>query len=85
LIRSVPSVSISLPVSEPTPPLVPPPRPRSCLPAFCLPGDGQSRTHAPAAGIKVFKVGDEAQKQAFVVGKTGEGKWAGLKTTVVET
>jgi histidine triad (HIT) family protein len=36
-------------------------------------------------GIKVFKVGDEAQKQAFVVGKTGDGKWAGLKTTVVET
>jgi hypothetical protein len=36
-------------------------------------------------GIKVFKVGDEAEKQAFVVGKTGDGKWAGLKTTVVET
>jgi hypothetical protein len=36
-------------------------------------------------GIKVFKIGDEAQKQAFVVGKTGDGKWAGLKTTVVET
>jgi histidine triad (HIT) family protein len=37
------------------------------------------------SGIKVFKVGDEAEKQAFVVGKTGDGKWAGLKTTVVET
>jgi hypothetical protein len=36
-------------------------------------------------GIKVFKVGDEAEKQAFVVGKTSDGKWAGLKTTVVET
>jgi hypothetical protein len=37
------------------------------------------------SGIKVFKVGDEAEKQAFVVGKTTDGKWAGLKTTVVET
>ena len=37
------------------------------------------------SGIKVYKVGDEAEKQAFVVGKTGDGKWAGLKTTVVET
>src|SRR5262249_27674684 len=36
-------------------------------------------------GIKVYKVGDEAEKQAFVVGKTSAGKWAGLKTTVVET
>jgi hypothetical protein len=36
-------------------------------------------------GIQVYKVGDEAEKQAFVVGKTTEGKWAGLKTTVVET
>jgi hypothetical protein len=26
-----------------------------------------------------------AQKQAFVVGKTSDGKGAGLKTTVVET
>jgi hypothetical protein len=37
------------------------------------------------SGIRVFKVGDEAEKAAFVVGKTGDGKWAGLKTTVVET
>jgi hypothetical protein len=37
------------------------------------------------SGIKVFKVGDEAEKAAFVVGKTTNGKWAGLKTTVVET
>jgi hypothetical protein len=34
---------------------------------------------------KVFKIGDEAEKQAFVVGKTSDGQWAGLKTTVVET
>jgi hypothetical protein len=37
------------------------------------------------AGIRVYKVGDEAEKAAFVVGKTGDGKWAGLRTTVVET
>ena len=33
---------------------------------------------------KVFKVG-EAQKRAYIVGKTKEGDWAGLKTTAVET
>ncbi len=37
------------------------------------------------SGIKVCKVGDEAEKQAFIVGKTSTGHWAGLKTTVVET
>src|SRR5262249_6332231 len=37
------------------------------------------------SGIKVFKVGDEAERDAYVVGKTADGKWAGLKTTVVET
>jgi hypothetical protein len=37
------------------------------------------------AGSGVFEVGDEAEKAALVVGKTGDGKWAGLKTTVVET
>jgi hypothetical protein len=37
------------------------------------------------ADIKVFKVGDEAEKNAYIVGKTKDGKWAGLKTTVVET
>jgi hypothetical protein len=36
-------------------------------------------------GIKVYKIGDEAEKQAFVVGKTGAGQWAGLKTRVAET
>jgi hypothetical protein len=40
---------------------------------------------AVPAGIKVYKVGDEAEKAAFVVGKTTDGKWAGQKTTVVET
>jgi hypothetical protein len=37
------------------------------------------------SGVKVYKVGDEAEKQVYIVGKTTDGKWAGLKTTVVET
>jgi len=37
------------------------------------------------SGVKVYKVGDEAEKQVYVVGKTSDGQWAGLKTTVVET
>jgi hypothetical protein len=37
------------------------------------------------SGVKVYKVGDEAEKQVYIVGKTQDGKWAGLKTTVVET
>jgi len=40
---------------------------------------------AQLSGIKVYKVGDEAEKQAYLVGKTPDGRWAGLKTTVVET
>lgn len=36
-------------------------------------------------GVKVFKIGDEAEKQLFVVGKTSDGHWAGVQTTVVET
>ena len=35
--------------------------------------------------MKVYKVGDEAEKRAYVVGKTKDRKWAGLKTTGVET
>jgi histidine triad (HIT) family protein len=35
--------------------------------------------------IKVFEVGEEAEKDAYIVGTTSEGKWAGLKTLVVET
>jgi Nuclease A inhibitor-like protein len=34
--------------------------------------------------VTVYKVGDEAEKQV-VVGKTSDGQWAALKTTVVET
>jgi Nuclease A inhibitor-like protein len=37
------------------------------------------------SGIKVYKVGDEAEKEVYLVGKTTGGQWAGLKTTVVET
>jgi len=37
------------------------------------------------SGIKVYKIGDEAEKEAYIVGKTADGNWAGLKTTVVET
>jgi Nuclease A inhibitor-like protein len=37
------------------------------------------------SSIKVYKIGDEAQKQTYIVGKTAGGKWAGLKATVVET
>jgi hypothetical protein len=37
------------------------------------------------SGVKVYKIGDKPEKQVYVVGKTSDGKWAGLKTTVVET
>jgi hypothetical protein len=37
------------------------------------------------AGAKVYKLGDEPEKPVYVVGKTTDGKLAGVKTTVVET
>ncbi len=37
------------------------------------------------SGVKVYKVGEEGEKEAYIVGKTADGQWAGLKTTVVET
>ena len=37
------------------------------------------------SSIKVYKVGDEAEKQVYLVGQTKDGQWAGLKATVVET
>jgi hypothetical protein len=40
---------------------------------------------AQLTGVTVYKVGDEAEKQVYIVGKTADGRWAGLKTTVVET
>jgi hypothetical protein len=35
--------------------------------------------------LKVYKLGEEAEKEVYIVGKTKDGRWAGLKTTVVET
>jgi hypothetical protein len=35
--------------------------------------------------VKVYKLGEEAEKPVYVVGQTADGQWAGLKTTVVET
>jgi hypothetical protein len=37
------------------------------------------------SGVKVFKVGDEAERDVYIVGKTSDGHLAGLKTKVVET
>jgi hypothetical protein len=37
------------------------------------------------SGVKVHKLGDEAEKQVYIVGKTPSEQLAGLKTTVVET
>jgi hypothetical protein len=37
------------------------------------------------SGVKVYRVGDEPEKAVYIVGKTRDGKRAGLKTTVVET
>jgi hypothetical protein len=37
------------------------------------------------SGVKDYEVGDEPEKLVYVVGKTADGKWAGLKTSVVET
>jgi histidine triad (HIT) family protein len=37
------------------------------------------------SGVKVYKVGDEAERKVYIVGKAKDGHLAGLKTTVVET
>ncbi len=37
------------------------------------------------SGVKVYKIGDEAERPVYIVGKAKGGGWAGLKTTVVET
>ncbi|HZZ80676.1 MAG TPA: nuclease A inhibitor family protein [Gemmataceae bacterium] len=37
------------------------------------------------ASVKVFKVGDEPEKQVFVLGKDDGGNVVGVKTMVVET
>lgn len=35
-------------------------------------------------GVKVYKIG-EVEKEVYIVGKTCDGHWAGVKTRVVET
>ena len=35
--------------------------------------------------IKVYKLGDEPEKEVYIIGKTADGRWAGLKTALVET
>ena len=45
----------------------------------------QKTLEALLSGMQVYKVGDEAEKTVWIVGKTADGRWAGLKTTVVET
>ena len=37
------------------------------------------------SGVKVYKIGDEAEREVYIVGKTTNGQWAGLKTKAVET
>src|SRR5262249_58779199 len=63
-----------------------------CFPLRNRPARGQGQVrqagHAPQeqlSGVKVYKVGEEAEKDVYLVGKTKDGQWAGLKTTVVET
>jgi len=36
-------------------------------------------------GTKVYKIGAEAEKLVYVFGRTKDGGWAGVRTTVVET
>ncbi len=37
------------------------------------------------AGVEVYKVGEEAEKDVYIVGRAVDGRWSGLKTQVVET
>jgi hypothetical protein len=45
----------------------------------------QKALEGQLSDIAVYKVGDDAEKAVYIVGKTNDGRWAGLKTTVVET
>lgn len=45
----------------------------------------QVTLEAQLAAIQVYKVGDEPEKTVWIVGETVDGRWAGLRTTVVET
>jgi hypothetical protein len=40
--------------------------------------------NAQLSGVKVFRFGD-VEKEIYLVGKSKEGEWAGLKTKAVET
>ena len=54
--------------------------------AFCPQFDALAKTlQEQLSGVKVYKVGDEPEKQVYLVGKAPDGRWAGLKTTVVGT
>jgi len=37
------------------------------------------------SGVKVYKVGDQPERTVPILGKGADSRWAGLKTTVVET
>jgi hypothetical protein len=37
------------------------------------------------AGVRAYKVGDEAERAVYIVGRPQDGHWAGLKTSIVET
>jgi hypothetical protein len=45
----------------------------------------ETTLEAQLSGIKVYKVGADVEKAVYIVGKTRDKRWAGLKTTVVET
>jgi hypothetical protein len=51
---------------------------------FC-PGTLAAAVQVQLSGVEVYKVGDEPEKAVHVVGKTANGKLAGLKTRMVET
>jgi Nuclease A inhibitor-like protein len=40
--------------------------------------------HEHLTCAKVYRIGAEGEKVLVVVGKTADGKWAGVKTTIVE-
>jgi hypothetical protein len=57
-----------------------------------VPTEDRARFHKLAqvikeqlSGIKAYKLGNEAEQEVYIVGKTKDGRWAGLKTNVVET
>jgi hypothetical protein len=42
-------------------------------------------TQSQLSNVKVYKVGDQAERQVFIIGKSSDGQWAGLRTSVTET